>query len=56
MRYFKKVMILFIFTLALAINACRQAPETKPNILWIYLEDTSPLLSCYGASIVSIPI
>ena len=27
----------------------------RPNILWIYLEDTAPLLSCYGNSLISTP-
>lgn len=31
-----------------------KVPE-KPNILWIYLEDTAPLLSCYGTSLISTP-
>ncbi len=33
----------------------RTNQENNPNILWIYLEDTSPLLGCYGTSIVSTP-
>ncbi|MEM7367909.1 MAG: sulfatase [Bacteroidota bacterium] len=30
------------------------SPE-QPNILWIVLEDTSPLLSCYGSTVISTP-
>ena len=29
--------------------------KTPPNILWIYLEDTSPLFGCYGTAIISTP-
>lgn len=29
--------------------------EQKPNILWIMLEDTAPLLSAYGTTIISTP-
>ncbi|MBU3028399.1 sulfatase family protein [Zobellia galactanivorans] len=28
---------------------------TKPNILWIYLEDTAPLMGCYGEQLVATP-
>jgi len=27
----------------------------KPNVLWIYLEDTAPLLGCYGSPLVATP-
>tara|TARA_R110000868_G_scaffold368661_1_gene631761 strand:+ start:237 stop:1853 length:1617 start_codon:yes stop_codon:yes gene_type:complete len=27
----------------------------KPNIVWIYLEDTAPLLGCYGTALVATP-
>ena len=39
------------------MTACSNEYTTNknPNILWIYLEDTSPLLSCYGTSIISTP-
>ncbi len=29
--------------------------ETRPNILWIVLEDTAPLLGSYGTTIISTP-
>ena len=31
--------------------ACRSVNERRPNILWIEVEDISPLMSCYGYSI-----
>ena len=42
-------MKLFYQLLAIAffMNLCVTAAH-KPNILWIYLEDTSPYFSCYG--------
>lgn len=48
---------LFLFFVIVSINACKNNQEniTRPNILWIYLEDTSPLLGCYGTSIISTP-
>jgi len=29
--------------------------DNRPNILWIVLEDTSPLMACYGESLVKTP-
>ncbi len=29
--------------------------ESQPNILWIYLEDTAPLMGCYGTTLISTP-
>ncbi len=39
------------------VNSCvfQSEPVQPPNILWIYLEDTSPLLGCYGNTLVSTP-
>ena len=31
------------------------AKSQKPNILWIYIEDMSPLLSCYGDPLIQTP-
>ncbi|MFH6602841.1 sulfatase [Maribacter algicola] len=36
-------------------NKKEQPEEIQPNILWIFLEDTAPLLGCYGSTIVSTP-
>ena len=57
MLYFRNVILLLIFACSTALSSCQFEPEekTKPNILWIFLEDTSPLLSCYGTSIISTP-
>ncbi|WP_148092002.1 sulfatase-like hydrolase/transferase, partial [Paenibacillus sp. 598K] len=32
-----------------------QHPSTKPNILWISLEDVSPRFGCYGDSLARTP-
>ncbi|MGI9552265.1 MAG: sulfatase family protein [Aurantibacter sp.] len=57
MHYFKNVFLLSISAVALLLSACNKEPKTKikPNILWIYLEDTSPLLSSYGTKIIPTP-
>lgn len=46
-----------MFVLLAAFQSCKLEKEApvKPNILWICLEDTSPLLSCYGDSTVETP-
>lgn len=51
------ITLLFAGMAMLLLNACQQEAEAEqpPNILWIVLEDTAPLLSCYGTSIISTP-
>lgn len=36
-------------------SGCRSKVEQPPNILWIYIEDLSPLMSCYGYDISPTP-
>ena len=52
-----KIFFLLILSSTLIFSSCtlKQYENTSPNILWIYLEDTSPLLGCYGTEIVSTP-
>ncbi|WP_422081550.1 sulfatase [Ulvibacterium sp.] len=61
---FKKGQKLFHFGIVvlvlLDLSSCtektpQEKPKKQPNILWIYLEDTAPLLGCYGNSLVSTP-
>lgn len=54
------ITLLTFYFSCLLLTACNQVASTtipvdKPNILWIYLEDTSPLLSCYGTTLISTP-
>lgn len=39
----------------LSFIATAPAAETRPNILWIYLEDVSGWFSCYGDKIIQTP-
>ena len=57
MRYLKNAIILPVIATTLAMDSCNQqaAEDEQPNILWIVLEDTAPLLGCYGSSIISTP-
>ena len=50
------VMLLLILTSSCAKKKNEeQVSKKQPNILWIYLEDTAPLLSCYGTTLISTP-
>lgn len=39
----KKLFVVLVFILGANLNA-----QNQPNILWIYAEDTSPWMGCYG--------
>lgn len=55
---YKCHFILFAIPLFLSI-ACASPTaydtEARPNILWIYLEDTAPLMGAYGTTIIETP-
>lgn len=54
---------LFLIALSSCLISCQEKTEKReatvaknqPNILWIYLEDTAPLLGCYGTTINETP-
>jgi arylsulfatase A-like enzyme len=52
-----RIIKLVILVFSIMITACNDKPvsNNNPNILWIYLEDTAPLLGSYGTSIISTP-
>ena len=43
--------ILSIIALTFAFAAASSAATSKPNILWIFAEDTSPWMGCYGSEV-----
>ena len=49
--------IFLLLTFIVLLSACNSTQEqkSKPNILWIFLEDTSPLIRAYGDSTISTP-
>ena len=57
MKFFQKLYLFLILVIIFSFNACKSKEEAKtpPNILWIVLEDTAPLLSCYGTDLISTP-
>lgn len=56
-KHVRTFFLLVLSSYLLICSSCSQKPNNiaSPNILWIYLEDTSPLLGCYGTSIISTP-
>ena len=56
-RQIKTFFSLVLCSYLLIGLSCKPMPKenTPPNILWIYLEDTAPLMGCYGTSIISTP-
>ena len=64
MNFFNKIVLCFLFLLTAqqfivtAQNSHFPGLETikdKPNILWVYVEDTNPWMSCYGDPVVETP-
>ena len=53
----KNLILLFACIVIFVFSACdyELEVELQPNILWVLLEDTSPLLSCYGNSVITTP-
>lgn len=47
-------LLIFLFMMEM-LSCTNDVTEDRPNILWIYLEDTSPLLGCYGEELISTP-
>lgn len=46
--------LIFLFV-NLILYACNEKSDSCPNILWIYVEDISPNLNCYGDEMVKTP-
>lgn len=52
----KIIGLVILMALYACKNTARSAQKSKqPNILWIVLEDTAPLLSCYGETLINTP-
>ncbi len=48
-------ILLVVFFFSCKEKAERIEVDPRPNILWIYLEDTAPLLGGYGTTLISTP-
>lgn len=56
MLYFR-LLILLVISITY-FNGCgisNSQTDSRPNILWIYVEDLTPLMSCYGVEINNTP-
>ena len=53
-QYFKFSFILFLFVISNTVIA-QKKQTTKPNILFIAVDDLKPLLGCYGNTLVKSP-
>ena len=53
-KYFKMVMIL-LFAIASSFVYAQKKQQTKPNILFIAIDDLKPILGCYGNTLVKTP-
>lgn len=53
--YYKTIFLAFL-TLVLCNNPVFSSTKTgKPNILWVFIEDASPHVSCYGETAIQTP-
>lgn len=50
-----KIPLRFLVILVLAAAGLHAAPSSRPNVLWIYLEDVSPWFSCNGETLIRTP-
>lgn len=53
-------LLLFLCTLGFLLLSCQskeegEEPLKRPNILWVFLEDTAPLLGAYGTTLIATP-
>ena len=53
-QYFKFASILFLFVISNIVVA-QKKQATKPNILFIAVDDLKPILGCYGNTLVKTP-
>jgi arylsulfatase A-like enzyme len=55
---FSMLRTFIIGIISATVLSCQKKEDStveKPNILWIYLEDTAPLLSSYGTTLIATP-
>ncbi len=59
-KYHSSMALMFFAILGYTCSSCtdhrtNESERVQPNILWIVLEDTAPLLGCYGESLIKTP-
>jgi hypothetical protein len=53
-RYFKSALISLFAIASLSVSA-QKKQQSKPNILFIAVDDLKPILGCYGNTLVKTP-
>jgi hypothetical protein len=51
----KKIFLVIVVLTFFSCKKEKSIEAQKPNILWIFLEDTAPLLSSYGETLINTP-
>ena len=54
-EYFLMIVLITIFNVSCTDKKLVGDSKNQPNILWIFLEDTAPLLGSYGTTLISTP-
>ena len=58
MRSFQRgvyLMIKYFLAVVLSLHCACAYAESRPNVLWIYLEDVSGWFGCYGEALIETP-
>ena len=57
MKRFSLLSVLMCFLFFVLLTSCKpeKVQNQKPNVLWIYIEDICPFISCYGVQINPTP-
>lgn len=60
LKFQNNTIVFLLSILLLSFSSCadnqgKEGAEKQPNILWIVLEDTAPLLGCYGETLIQTP-
>lgn len=54
-EYLILMVLLAVLNVSCADKKQAEEPKKQPNILWVFLEDTAPLLGSYGTTLISTP-
>ena len=52
---FKKISVQFLYLIQISVCAFSSTIKGKPNVLWIFIEDASCHISCYGETAIQTP-
>lgn len=55
MIIYKKIQLIILSAIIVLISCDSPSVEQRPNVLWITVEDLSPILGCYGDRVAKTP-